>query len=97
MRAFVVVLVLGLTACASSSQTYGPDGEVAYNLNCSGLARTWGACLERAGDICQAKGYRIISSNGDTASLIVASANGNSGSMVGGTGISRSMVVACKP
>lgn len=97
MRAFAVVMVVGLTACASSSQTYGPDGEVAYNLNCSGLARTWGACLEKAGDICQQKGYKILSSSGETAALIAASISGNNGSMVGGTGISRSMVIACKP
>ena len=92
-----LLVVLALAGCASSSQTYGPDGEVAYNLNCSGLARTWGACLEKAGDICQTKGYRIISSSADTGALIAASATGNTASLGGGTTISRSMVVSCKP
>lgn len=97
MRSLVLVAVVGLSACASSSQTYGPDGEVAYNLNCSGLARTWGACLEKAGDICQTKGYKIISSSGDTGALIAASATGNTAALGGGSVISRSMVVSCKP
>ena len=97
MRKTLLLVVAALSGCASSSQTYGPDGEVAYNLNCSGLARTWGACLERAGDICQTKGYRIISSSGDTGALIAASASGNGASLAGGSTISRSMVVACKP
>ncbi|GCB03891.1 lipoprotein [Ralstonia sp. SET104] len=96
MRWIALVACAALSACASSSQTFGPDGEVAYNLNCSGLARTWGMCLEKAGEICQTRGYRIISSSADTGALMTAAANPSGGFASGGTTISRSMVIACK-
>lgn len=97
LKRTLLIGALALTGCAISSQTFGPDGEKAYSLNCSGLAMTWGACLEKAGDICQEKGYKIISSSGDTGALIAAAANPSGGFLSGGTTISRSMVIACKP
>ena len=44
--------VILLSGCASASKTHGPDGKEAFFINCSGLARTWGMCYEKAGDLC---------------------------------------------
>lgn len=89
-------LALILAGCASASKTYGPDGREAYSLNCSGMARTWGACLEKAGDICGARGYNVVSSSGDIGSIMAGGASTTNASIAGGTTINRSMVISCK-
>lgn len=88
----LTVSALVLCGCATSSQTYAPDGSVGYSLNCSGLALTWGACLEKAGNICGTKGYNIISASGDRGAI----ANINDTNAFAGTTISRSMLISCK-
>ncbi|MFK4444665.1 hypothetical protein ABH944_004831 [Caballeronia udeis] len=81
-----------LSACASSSTTYGADGKPAYSLNCSGLARSWGTCLEKAGDLCGTRGYNILQSSAESAAVF----GGGSSGFAGGTTLGRSMVVECK-
>jgi hypothetical protein len=85
-----------LAGCASSSKTYGPNGEVAYNLNCSGTARNWGMCLEKAGNICGARGYNVITSNGESGFIASGYSSGMNSNFIGGTTTTRSMVIACK-
>lgn len=77
------------TGCASSSKTYGPNGEVAYSLNCSGTVRSWGMCLEKAGDLCGTRGYNVVSSSGDVGSIATGSVSGQQASFVGGSTITR--------
>ena len=89
---FVVTTAL-LGGCASSSQTYTADGGVGHSLNCSGLARNWGMCQEKAGEICGARGYNILSTSGDKGLIATGSSGGD---FFAGTTISRSMVVQCK-
>ena len=93
MKRFNLFLIssLVLCGCATSSQTYAPDGRVAYSLNCSGLALTWGSCLEKAGSICAAQGYDIISATSDRGAI----ANVNDANAFAGTTISRSMLISC--
>jgi hypothetical protein len=95
---FVIYAALALTlvACASASKTYGPDGKEAYSLNCSGTARNWGMCMEKAGDLCGTRGYSIISATGDIGNLAVGTATTTNATMVAGSVMSRSMVIACK-
>jgi hypothetical protein len=81
-----------LVGCATSRQTFGPDGRQAFSLNCSGLALSWGACYEKAGAICGARGYDVVSVNGDSGAIVTASPQQAFGSSV----ITRSMVVSCK-
>ncbi|PZX29436.1 hypothetical protein C7416_104441 [Cupriavidus phytorum] len=88
---------LVLAGCATSSKTYGPNGEVAHSIGCSGTALSWGMCYEKAGEICGEKGYNVISTSGDTGSIAAGSATRQNASFVGGSTISRSMVIACKP
>ena len=84
------------SGCATASKTYGPDGKEAYSLNCSGTARSWGMCLEKAGDICGSRGYNITSAIGDIGNLTVANATVQNANLVSGSIMSRSMIVSCK-
>jgi hypothetical protein len=70
MIALALAAVTALSACASASKTYGPDGKEACSINCSGLARTWGMCFEKAGDLCGAKGYDVIGQGTDHGAIV---------------------------
>jgi len=87
---------LALAGCATASKTYGPDGREAYSINCSGTARSWGMCMEKAGDLCGAKGYSVITAVGDVGNLAVGTATTTNANLVAGSVMSRSMVVSCK-
>jgi hypothetical protein len=92
MRLFVLFLCAALTACASSSLTYAPDGRPAYTLNCSGLARTWGTCYKKAGNRCGSDGYDVLA-GGDEGETVIGSARNG---LFADSTISRSMLIACK-
>lgn len=87
-----IFLCAALAGCAVSSQTYAPDGRRAYSLNCSGMALTWGACYEKAGDICGPAGYDVLAGGSESGAVI----GGGSGGFFGGSTASRNMLVACK-
>jgi hypothetical protein len=90
MRIIFISLLLG--ACASATQTYGPDGRPSYSLNCSGLARNWGMCLERAGTLCGTAGYDIVTANSDRGAIM----NATQQQLFAANTISRSMLISCK-
>lgn len=92
MKTPAALLCLVLAGCATSSTTYLPDGRKGYTINCSGSAVPWSACQKKAGDLCQAKGYDIISANGEQGSTFIASGNFASG----GTTSNKSMLIACR-
>ena len=78
----LVGAVLFIAACASVGETYGPDGRVAYTLNCSGTARSWSMCMRAAGNQCGTAGYDVVDR--------VERSGGAE------LGIHRSMVISCK-
>jgi hypothetical protein len=82
----VFTLVVG---CAGSRTTYGPDGSEMHSINCSGWARNWGMCLERAGELCGTRGYVVVNQSGDSPGVLVT---GSSAAPV----ISRTMLVKCR-
>lgn len=63
-----------LFGCATSSQTYLPDGRVGYSINCSGSGLNMGMCYEKAADICKTQGYDIIHQSEKNQGYII---NGN--------------------
>lgn len=90
---FLTVLAVSiLSGCANSSKTYTPDGREAYSIDCSGLARSWGMCLEKAGDLCGARGYDTYTSLGDQGWVATVQPDF---AMAGST-ISRNLLIACK-
>ena len=82
------LMTLLLISCANVSETYGPDGSRAYSIDCSGAARTWAMCLEKAGEICTTRGYDVVTRTGDQGAVA-------SGSFAG-TVTTRGMVIKCK-
>jgi|ERR1017187_2817522 hypothetical protein len=87
---------LAAVGCATSRQSFAPDGRQAYTLNCSGLARGWDKCFSAAGNICGARGYDVLDRSDESASM--ATVGGNRSSF-GGSSVKtneRSMLVACK-
>jgi hypothetical protein len=94
---FFAILSATLAGCASATVTYGPDGRQSHSINCSGLANTWGACLEKAGEICGAKGYDVLTSAGDQGVFVQGTSSTTSAQASGGSVITRNMLIACKP
>lgn len=93
MRLLLSALFLvALSGCANSTKTYGPDGKAAYSLNCSGSARSWGHCEEKAGQICGAQGYTIVSRSTDQNAMM----GGSGGNWYGQASNSRSMLIKCR-
>jgi hypothetical protein len=89
---FALLAAITLNACATSTQTYAPDGGQAHSINCSGAALTWGQCYEKAGSICKERGYDVVGGGSDANGVVTA----NNGSAVGVRGTNRSMVIKCK-
>jgi uncharacterized protein YceK len=48
MKKLLVILfvVTFLGGCATAKQTYTPDGQLGYSINCSGSTLNWGMCYE---------------------------------------------------
>lgn len=93
IRVLALSAVVAVAGCASSSKTYTADGREGYSLDCSGTARNWGMCLEKAGDICGTRGYDVLERTGDQGAMVGANQYG----MYGSTTRTRNMLIACKP
>ena len=67
MNKLIIILlsILVLNACASSSEVYTSDGKPGHSISCSGNALDWGDCFEKAGEICGTKGYDVLEKSGD--------------------------------
>jgi hypothetical protein len=93
-----MIALLALPGCASTSQTYAPDGSQAYSFNCSGLARNWGMCYEAAGNACKEKGYTVVAGGTDQNTTLAANQSGNygnEGNAVATSSHTRNIVVKC--
>ena len=92
-RLVMSAVLIGLLAgCASTPRTYAPDGRRSYSVNCSGLARDWSICYERAERLCDGRGYDVIAVNGDLGARVSDSPQ----TLVGATTVGRNLDVACK-
>jgi hypothetical protein len=96
LRLIRLLPLLLLGACATTHQSYAPDGRKAYTLNCSGLARGWDKCFAAAGNICGARGYDVIDRSDEAAAMGMAGGNGGSYGASYARTNERSMVIACK-
>lgn len=88
----VIAVAVVTSGCVVTKQTYGPNGQAAVSMNCSGIALSWASCYEKAGALCGARGYDVLAVNGETGAVIVANPQGAFGSTV----LNRTMMVACK-
>lgn len=51
--------ILQLQGCATSRETYLPNGAKAHAIQCGGTMVSMSACYEKAADICKEQGYYI--------------------------------------
>ena len=83
--------VLALTACATVTQVYTPDGGRGYSINCSGSMLNWGSCIEKAEKTCGAEGYEVVEKTGKEE-LTVRS---DHSTLQRGSIVFRSMLIQC--
>lgn len=95
-KVLLILPVITLIGCASATKTYAPDGRVAYSIDCSGTARNWGMCYEKAGEICKEKGYDTIMVNGEQGASVGGYANQHNAGIYGSSLHFRTMAIACK-
>ncbi|TAG47302.1 MAG: hypothetical protein EAZ30_09970 [Betaproteobacteria bacterium] len=80
-----------LSGCASSRPTYTASGKAGHVLDCSGTARNWGMCLEKAGEHCGRKGYSVLERSDERGKMVSATRD----SVYATTTTKRIMLIAC--
>jgi hypothetical protein len=91
MRALVLIAVM-LAGCSTPKPVYLANGKQGYSIDCSGTVRTWGQCMEKAGQVCGARGFDVLSQDGGN-SHIVNTFGGNNQVI---PTASRTMLIACR-
>lgn len=100
MKTFMMLSALLLAGCVTASQTYAPDGRQAFSISCPGMMRNLGDCYQKAGEVCGAAGYVVLSQDRSTGYLSTSSFVVNQGGAYGngtsGNIMSRSILISCK-
>jgi hypothetical protein len=102
MRIALLALLLG--GCAFAQPMYLPDGSQGYNISCDGSANSIGKCFQKAGELCGARGYDIVTREGEiipygsSAGGVSANAYQAQGAYVSQSGafVNRSLMVRCR-
>ena len=90
--ALPILLIIGLTACATSKEVEFAEGQRGYSIDCSGDHLNWSLCYQEAGQICGEKGFEIIDKTGGTGIVIAGVRYG----VYGESGANRSMIIKCR-
>jgi hypothetical protein len=99
-----IALVVLLQGCATSSEVFLADGTKGYNINCGGAVMNYGHCLEKAGDICGARGYLVVNQQGDAVPFSTAGGGFGATSQAASGGfyaqsgaiVTRNLFIKCK-
>ena len=85
----MAIFCVALAGCAAiaPNQFVGPNGKVAYSMQCSGLGRTLDACYKKAGELCPV-GYTTVDRSSSIMGIPV-----NGSVMVGAR---ESLAIECK-
>lgn len=59
-----IFFITTMSACAIVNETYMPDGSKGYSISCDGSAVGINVCFEKAGNLCGAAGYDLITREG---------------------------------
>ena len=84
-----MILIMG---CAESESTFTASGQKGHSIDCSGEFGTWGECYEAAGELCGARGYKVLEKMTDKGSSVYADKN----LLAGASTNTRSLIVQCK-
>src|SRR5512145_999187 len=104
-RMVLAAVVAGLIAgCVSSNESYMADGQKGHVINCTpgwtggivgavAQAQTsWGTCYEKAGELCGARGYIVLTKSDEPGFTVQASQYGG----FANTTNQRVLIVRCK-
>jgi len=86
------VLALLVVGCADSEPTFTASGQKGNSIDCSGEFSTWGECYEEAGELCGARGYKVLEKMTDKGSSVYAGKDYLSGASTN----TRSLIIQCK-
>jgi hypothetical protein len=64
-RGVAIALLAMLGACTTAKEIYLPDGSKGHDIRCDGFANRMENCFQKAGDLCGAKGYDLVSPQGN--------------------------------
>jgi hypothetical protein len=90
------ILLVGCASGASSNRIYTADGKRGYAVNCSGVDRNWGTCYQKAGSICEEKGYDVLEVTGEAGTVTDVESNSKASTAKTTTTHNRIMVIQCK-
>ncbi|HEY0731535.1 MAG TPA: hypothetical protein VGD33_03865, partial [Chitinophagaceae bacterium] len=69
---FILLVLIVLQGCVTSKEIFLADGTKGHNINCSGSGMNYSNCLEKAGEICGARGYHILNQQGEVVPFSAA-------------------------
>jgi hypothetical protein len=95
-RTAMLIAGLLLAGCAVARTTHLPDGRVGHSISCDGAAVGMNYCFEKAGELCQGRGYDLVSREGQIIPVGSAAINSHGGSASYGAINTKSILVACK-
>jgi hypothetical protein len=85
------LVVVSLAGCGVTSRPLTlPSGQHGQAIACPGAVRSMADCYVKAGEVCPA-GYDIVDAGSEAHPMVVAT----SGTLVGGSVVSRSLIVQC--
>jgi len=88
----VTATIFLIVGCADSEPVFTSSGKKGHSIDCSGGISTWGECYEEAGELCGARGYRVLEKMGDQESSIGANKHG----LFGESSNTRNLIIQCK-
>jgi hypothetical protein len=98
------LILSSLLGCATSKEVYLADGSKGHSISCDGVVLNFGACLEKAGELCGARGYVVVNQSGEAVPFSTASGGYTANSVAAsgsfqaqsGAIVTRSLFVKCK-
>ena len=91
MKNLLLMLLVVLAGCASAKQVKGPNGEIAYLVQCGNAVK--GKCAEKAADLCP-KGYSVLDRDSDLYDDLTKV--GNAGKLEIKVDTTTTMLIQCK-
>jgi len=91
MKNLLLLLLVVLAGCASAKQVKGPNGEIAYLVQCGNAVKD--KCTEKAADLCP-NGYNLIDRNSDLYDVLTKV--GNAGKLEIKADTTTTMLIQCK-
>jgi hypothetical protein len=91
MKTLFLMFLVVLAGCASAKQVKGPNGEIAYLVQCGNAAK--GACTKKAADLCPS-GYNLLDRDSNLYDELTKV--GNAGKLEIKADTTTTMLVQCK-